>query len=67
MEVFGPTLLPSSEGRLLVDIAVKGLLVVLSVIVMVLYISADKTGLAAVWGVTTGVWVGNLIISVMER
>lgn len=48
-------------------IALNILAAIVSIVAMVLYIQADKTGIAAIWGMTSGIWIANVITSIMER
>lgn len=37
-----------------------------SALVMGLYLAADNTVVATIWGVTTGIWASNVINALME-
>lgn len=43
------------------------LMLVVSAAVTAMFVYADSTNAAAIWGVTTGIWAGNLINALMEE
>lgn len=39
---------------------------VMSVLVCVMYVADGNAGVAAIWGCTSGIWIGNMITAIMD-